>query len=678
MARTTKALTIAAALLAAVAAGVPAVHAASAPLDTLRDAGADSAGRDARYAPGAIDISRKRLPEVAASTVPQSAAPSQPPRLDDPTAGAWNLHRARLAAAAGDNDAYRAGLDAALDAAPGRADYRMWQSLEAVRGFDTTALVKLLPASLLGLQASPIARARFVVLGHQLALLAVGCFWTVLVFALLVAWWRQLAHDLSARVFRDRRHRLRVWLPIVVPLVLVAVKPGWFGLLAALSLPLLVISRGRARNLLGATWLAAGLLVFPAWPALRLAVPALDPDSEVTLLDQACQRQPDTATIAELRRRLDEAADPARQVRLTVALGVQEARRGRYTASNELFAQVLQKEPANFPALVGTANNVYYLGRLEEAIARYEAAAREHPLRGEIPHNLAQVHFKKLFVPEATAALERSRALGFVAPGTRNAEQTGDYAAVIYPGLTNRSLTEACAFEAGLYPPLVTLASWRWALGLPPLPLLGLVGVPLFVALLVIGTSRRQQDPRECENCGVPLCRSCCKVRDKAWLCAACGETADRARSDMILATLLKNRSRDEGMARSARIVRLGRLLPGAGHLATGHVGAAWFRLSLLAAGLFLATSGWLVDLGADWTTPGLLLDAETLHPRWLPLPAAAWPGWTALPVLVGFGLITLAWLIALLDGPGLRRGLHERHSLAPTAGRGGPAAEAR
>ena len=194
-------------------------------------------------------------------------------------------------------------------------------------------------------------------------------------------------------------------------------------------------------------------------------MPALDPDSEVTLLDQACQRQPDTATSAELRRRLDEAADPARQVRLTVALAIQEARRGRYTASNELFAQVLQQEPANFPALVGTANNIYYLGRLEEAIARYEAAAREHPLRGEIPHNLAQVHFKKLFVPEATAALERSRALGFVAPGTRNTEQTGDYAAVIYPGLTNRSLTEACAFEAGLYPPLVTLASWRWALG---------------------------------------------------------------------------------------------------------------------------------------------------------------------------------------------------------------------
>jgi hypothetical protein len=327
---------------------------------------------------------------------------------------------------------------------------------------------------------------------------------------------------------------------------------------------------------------------------------------------------------------------------------------------------------------VGTANNIYYLGRLEEAIARYEAAARAHPTRGEIPHNLAQVHFKKLFVPEATAALERSRALGFVAPGALKDGQTGDFAAVVYPGLTNRALTAACADEADLYPPLVTLASWRWVLGVPPVPLLALVAVPLVLGLLVIGSSKRQQDPRECENCGVPLCRACCKVRDKSWLCAACGETADRARSDMILATLLKNRSRDEGMARSARVVRLGRLVPGAGHLATGHVAAAWFRLSLLAAGLYLLTAGWIFDLAADWTTPGLLLDAETMHAFWLPLPAASWPGWTALPVLAGLSLIALAWLIALLDGPGLRRGLHERHSLAPAAGRSGATAEAR
>lgn len=677
MARSITALAGAAAVLVLATAAVPCAQAANAPLDTLREAGADSA-LDARYAPGVIDISRRKLPEVTASTVPQSAAPARPPRLDDPTAGAVNFHRARRAAAAGQDDAVLANLEAALDAAPSRADYRLWHSLQKVRGFDTTAMVKLLPGSVRDLLASPVARARYVATWHQAALLAVGAFWTVLVVAMTAAWWRHLAHDLSARVFRDRRHRLRTWLPVLVPLVLLACKPGWFGFLAAMSLPLLVITRGRERVLLGTAWALAALLVFPSWPALRLAAPALDPDSEVTLLDQAGQRQPETAVIDELRARLAAADEPARRDRLTVVLAVQEARRGRYTASNELFARVLAADPANFPALVGTANNTYYLGRLEEAIARYEAAAKAHPGRGEIPYNLAQVFFKKLFVPEATAALERSRALGYVAPGAVQDERTGDYAAVVYPGLTDGALADACRAEAALYPPLVTLSSWRWILGLPPVPLLALVGVPFLVALLVIGTSRRQQDPRDCENCGVPLCRSCCKVRGSAWLCPACGETADRARSDMILATLLKNRSRDEGMARSARILRLGRLVPGAGHLATGRVGAAWLRLSLLAAGLWLVGCAWSFDPAADWTTPGLLLDAETLHPRWLPLPAARWPGWSSLPVLGGLGLIALAWLIAMLDGPGLRRGLHDRHSLAPVAGRGDAAADAR
>ncbi len=625
-----------------------------------------------------MDNSRKLLPEVTASTVPQTAAPSRPPRLDDPTGGALYFQRARRAAAAGDADQMRTSLAAALDAAPGRTDYRLWSSLDKVRGFDTTVLVKVLPGSVRDLMADPIARARYVVAGHQAALLAVGCFWTVLVLALLAAWWRHLAHDLSARVFRDRRHRLHTWLPVIVPLVLVACKPGWFGVLAAMSLPLLVITRGRERALLGATWALAALLVFPAWPALRQAVPALDPDSEVTLLDRACQRQPDAATIAALNERIGKADDAARRDRLTVALAVQEARRGRYDTSNKLFAEVLRNQPDNVPALVGTANNTYYLGRLEEATARYEAAAKAHPERGEIPYNLAQVYFKKLFVPEATAALERSRGLGFVAPGALQEQRSGDYAAVVYPGLTNRSLADACRAEAPLYAPLVTLASWRWVLGVPPVPLLALVGVPLLVALLVIGSSRRQQDPRECENCGVPLCRTCCKVRDNAWLCAACGETADRARSDMILATLLKNRSRDEGMARSARVVRLGRLMPGAGHLATGRTGRAWLRLSILAAGLYLVAAGWIFDFAADWTSPGLLLDTEMINPRWLPLPAAQWPGWSSLTVLGGVALIALAWLIAMLDGPGLRRGLHERHSLAPAAGRGEAAADAR
>jgi hypothetical protein len=73
------------------------------------------------------------------------------------------------------------------------------------------------------------------------------------------------------------------------------------------------------------------------------------------------------------------------------------------------------------------------------------------------------------------------------------------------------------------------------------------------------------------------------------------------------------------------------------------------------------------------------MLDGEAMDPHWLPLPAAQWPGWSNLPLLVGLTLVATALMIAQLDGPGLRRGLHERHSHIPTAGRGRTAgAEAR
>lgn len=658
---------VALAVLCCLLLGTVEAAASEAPLDTLRETSAEADPAPLGMTEADLGFSRKLLPDPVATTLQKSTTPDRPPRLDDPLAGAWNFHMARRAAAAGNQDDLTRNLEAALDAAPGRADYRWLQTVQAVKRFDTAGLVRALPAGVRSLLASPLDRARFLTLLHQAALLLVGFFWSALVAGLWLATWRYLSHDLAARIFRDRRHLVRTALPLLVPLVLICLKPGWFGFLAAMSVPLLVAARGRARALLAATWLAALVLVFPAWPALRLAAPALDPESETVLLDRAAVMPPAARYLAPLRERLATAEDPERRSRLQTALGIQVARGGRYTASNELFAAVLKHDPDNFPALVGTANNTYFLGRLDNAVGRYEAAAALHPNRGEIPYNLAQVFFKKLFVPEATAALDRARSLGFVAPAAGDDVIAG-FAPVVYPGLTAHQVTASLREEAGLYPTLVTVSSWRRLLGVQPVPTLALVGVPLLLALLLISVSRRQQDPRECENCGVPLCRSCCKVRDAAWLCAACGETADRARSDMILATLLKNRSRDEGLARTARIVRNGRLVPGAGHLASGHLAAAWFRLSLVAVGLFLITAAWSFDPGGGWATPGLALDTELVHPRWLPLPAGMWQGWASLEVLVGGALLALAWLIALLDGPGLKRGLQDRHSLVPAA----------
>ncbi len=52
----------------------------------------------------------------------------------------------------------------------------------------------------------------------------------------------------------------------------------------------------------------------------------------------------------------------------------------------------------------------------------------------------------------------------------------------------------------------------------------------------------------------------------------------------------------------------------------------------------------------------------------WLPLPLALWNGWQCLPILAGAALIVLVLLTGLFDGPGLRKGMPERFSMAPQA----------
>ena len=643
-------------------------RAADAPLDTLREASPQAAGIDARYAGANIDISRKLLPEVTASTVPIARSPQQPPRLDDPVAGSYRYHLARQAAVASNAEGINSNMKAAIQAAPDQPRYQWWQSVQAVKRFDTATLSQVLPASFRSMIESPVGRGPFVIAAHQTALLLTAFFWTVLVVALYLGWWRNIAHDIGAMLLENPRHTPRAWLPLLLPALVLAFKPGWLGLLAVLSVPLLIQTRGGVRGLLLGTWFLALALVFPGWPVLRMAVPTVDPGSEVTLLDEATRMPPSGHLTQSLQSRLAGASDPARANRLTVALAIQEARRGNYQESNRLFTQVLKSDPTNFAAMVGRANNVYYLGRMDDAAAAYAEAGRAHPDRGEVPYNIAQVYFKKLFVPEAGEALEKARALGFM-PVASDAEPTrrGGYSAVVYPPLTAAEMSAACRFEAGAYPQLVTISAWRWLLGAPPVPLYLLIGIPFAAALLLVMWWSRQNDPRECENCGTPLCGNCCRVREGASLCAGCGETAERSKSDMVLATLLKNKSRAEGMAHAARILRLGKWVPGAGHLATGRFWQGWLRLTLVASGLFLVFASWAFDPGAELATPGLQLAAEAIHPVWFPMPANLWPGWSGLTVLFGAALLAIAWIIAFLDGPGLRRSIPDRYSLAPT-----------
>jgi tetratricopeptide (TPR) repeat protein len=638
-----------------------------APLDTLMEFGAEAEEFDPRYAGADLNISRKLLPEAQATTIENARSPKMPPRLDDPLAGAWRFHLARQAAMSDNPAGVAKNLAAAIEASPGHPRYQWWQSVQAIKSMDTATLFRVLPTSVRALLNSPVGRGHFIVALHQGVTLLNGFFWMVLVSGLYLAWWRTMAHDMGATILKDPKHQPRFLLPFLLPAVLLLFKPGLFGFLAIMSIPLLVHARGKVRFLLLATWIMALVMAFPGWPVLRSAVPTIDPTSEVTLLDRACTLPPSGGLIKELKSRIATSEDQSRTNRLTTALAIQEARRGHYQESSRLFRKVLATEENNFPAMVGVANNTYYRGHMDSAAKAYSKIALAHPKRGEASYNLAQVYFKKLFVPEATEAMDQARSLGFIPSfSTKGTTRHRGYTPVVYPPLTNQAMKEACRYEAPNYPPLVILSSWRHLLGSPPLPLYILVGGPLLLALFLIMWWNRQNDPTQCENCGIPLCHDCCKVHDGAHLCAGCGETAERSRSDMVLSTLLKNRSREQGMALSNRVIKVGRLLPGAGHLASGHFRAAFIRLTILSLGLFLLLSGWAFDLGSDWASPGLMLPGETLHPKWVPMPAAMWPGWNGSSVLLGAGLIALSWIIAFLDGPGLRRGIPDRYSLAP------------
>lgn len=625
-----------------------------APLDTL-------VSEEPAAALGHFGISRRLLPDVSATTIPRQPPPAIPPRLDDPERG-WRLFL--NARNVGDlaTDARLDNLRLARDARPNDSRIPIWQVMQALHDRDVGAFVWHLPGAVRAGLGDPLAAPRLLVQAHQGAVLLLVLFWTALVAAGLIATWRYQAHDLTALLVSDPRHQLRLWTPWLLLVAVIMARPGWLGGLALLSIPVLMQLRGRARNLLLGTWLVALAVVFPNWPILRQAMPVLDPDSESSMLVRAVEWEASSSLIGELRERLTHSDDPERRHRLRLALAHQEARRGRYTVSNQLFDEVLAERPEDLSALVGRANNFYFLSRFDEALAGYHRARQLAPERGEIPFNQAQVYFKKLFIPEAGQALADARRLGFDPPAWSDREQQqGVFSPTAYLGLLRHDLRASARHEASLYPPLSWLSSWNYFLGAPPLPLFVLLAGLLVVALALAYWGGVKDDVRACDACGAEICRSCCTVREEGWLCRECAETAERSRSEMVLATLLKNRSRAAGLATTSRLVWQARLLPGSAFLALGEPGRAFGRLAMLALALFLITCGWAFDPASTWSSPGLVLASEAVHPLWWPLPASAWPGLMAWPVVVGWILLAAVYLGGLIDGARLRERIPER-----------------
>jgi len=74
----------------------------------------------------------------------------------------------------------------------------------------------------------------------------------------------------------------------------------------------------------------------------------------------------------------------------------------------------------------------------------------------------------------------------------------------------------------------------------------------------------------ECANCEVLSCRSCSGEHDGLVLCVGCAQTAKRARSEVVLTTLLRNRRHEAERARAARMRLWNAWSFGGGHLQQG------------------------------------------------------------------------------------------------------------
>jgi tetratricopeptide (TPR) repeat protein len=607
-------------------------------------------------------MTRSTLPDISTTTVPRRPPPSTPPRLDDPASAERLFSTAVHIARQGQREGAEAAIRNALIARPNDSRLILWHVVEALRQRDLGAFVWHLPGAIRAAMTDPLAAPRLIVLGHQAALLLLALFWTVLVIAGLAVTWRSLAHDMTALLYRDPKHTLRVWIPWLLIGAVILLRPGWLGALALLSVPLLMQVRGKVRGLVLFTWVASLILSFPNWPTLRDSLPVFDPQSETTQLVRAGREDASPMVIQDLRERIARTDDPDRRLRLRLALGLQEARRGRYSASSEHLRTVLEHRPRDVVALVGLANNSYYLSRFDEALRGYRQARELAPEIGEIPYNMAQVYLKKLFLPEAGQALEEARSLGFAPPGLfATPPQDQDFSPTVYLELSRHDLLASARFERKNYPPLASIAAWNSFLGAPPLPLFLMLAGVLTAALLLVYWGKLQDEIRHCSVCNSEICRHCGRVLDGDVICQGCAETAERSRSEMVLATLLKNRSRAVGLSTTARLVFLARLLPGAGHLAVGDVGCALRRFSLLTLGLFMIGFGWAFDMSTTWSSPGLTIPEELVHPLWLPLPSGAWPGLLEWPVSAGLLLLGIAYLLALVDASRLRQRLPER-----------------
>lgn len=380
---------------------------------------------------------------------------------------------------------------------------------------------------------------------------------------------RVLAHD-------HRKRRAALLWPAVIAPVIALLSWGLIPWLAASVAVVWVHGDRRPRLLLGTLLVVlCAQAVYPRAASTLLV--ATDPSRRAALVERAAYEPPTHALLVQLHEaRIAHPEDPD----LLLAEGLLLARRGEFEASNEALLRNLERRPYDVTSTNNLAANHFFLGDMERAVAGFQRAAALDSTRAAPYYNLSQAYMKKLFLKEGGQALQQSMRAGFAL--TEQVERL-PRGAVYFLRPSLRDYWRMAWNDAARIGPFEVIGAQVPWLGVPPGDvgkwLMGTLAGSLLLGLVV----PRRRLVFECVNCGTLACRHCRGEHEGAVLCQGCAGTARRAKSEMVLTTLMRNRRRDAESEYLRRLRQLDAWLLGAGALSDGVRGRGLLSATLVA-----------------------------------------------------------------------------------------------
>lgn len=381
----------------------------------------------------------------------------------------------------------------------------------------------------------------------------------------LIRYLPYLHHRLSRAVLvENHRNRFARWLwpAILMPF---AVALGW-GLVPWLALTIIVVwvhADRRPRVLMATAMLlliVQGLWTRPAGTVLT----GTSPSSRAALVDRAAYEPPSTALLRELDRSLASNQDDPD---LLSARGLLLARRGDFESSATTLRRSLELRPNDPTATSNLAAVHYFRGDMDRAVAGFQRAVALDPTRSVTFYNLSQAYLQKLYLKEGGEALQSALSRGF-SLGSQVERLPRGAVYFLRPDLVD-SWRIAWASNARITPFDLLEPFRRW-IGVPPGHVVGWLSATLIASMGLALAFPRRKLVFECASCGSLTCHHCRGEHEGAVLCTDCGSIARRAKSEVVLTTMLRNRRREADTRYQERLRNLDRWLPGAGRLIDG------------------------------------------------------------------------------------------------------------